>query len=107
MMGPQTTRTGDLICDPATSAAATRFLVSADEDEKGLLSFVALPQQSVVHAALEPRSSAAFRNLEAALQSMHREDPSFSVRFLQFEFIFDKIQHSFKSYCWFQLHCFV
>ncbi len=75
LTGLQSTRTGDIL-GPA--------VIHKREDEEADVSEVtsaAFVPQPVVHAALEPRSSSAFRNLERALACMQREDPSFAVRF--------------------------
>lgn len=74
LSGLQTTRTGDILGPPVSSNIS-------ETDDGGLegdmdIAFVPHP---VVHAALEPRSSSAFRNLERALACMQREDPSFKV----------------------------
>ncbi|VDL57614.1 unnamed protein product [Hymenolepis diminuta] len=73
--GLQSTRTGDIL-GPVLAESVTK----AEDVMEGDLENAFVPQP-VVHAALEPRSSLAFRNLEKALTCMQREDPSFKATF--------------------------
>lgn len=73
LTGLQSTRTGDIL-GPVVAESVTK----AEDVMEGDLESEFVPQP-VVHAALEPRSSLAFRNLEKALTCMQREDPSFKV----------------------------
>ncbi|VDN96710.1 unnamed protein product [Rodentolepis nana] len=78
LSGLQSTRTGDIL-----GPVVTESVNKAGEGEdlmEGNLESEFVPQP-VVHAALEPRSSLAFRNLEKALTCMQREDPSFKATF--------------------------
>ncbi|KAM7543186.1 hypothetical protein Aperf_G00000007838 [Anoplocephala perfoliata] len=76
LSGLQTTRTGDILGPPVPENIS-----EADDEELGGDMNSAFIPQPVVHAALEPKSSSAFRNLERALACMQREDPSFKATF--------------------------
>ncbi|KAL5107272.1 Ribosome-releasing factor 2 mitochondrial [Taenia crassiceps] len=76
LSGLKSTRTGDIL-GPVTPNS-----LDAEEDEgMDRDADIAFIPQPVVHAALEPRSSSAFRNLEHALECVQREDPSFKATF--------------------------
>lgn len=71
LSGLKSTRTGDILGPVLANSSHSG---THEDQEDG-----APVPQPVVHAALEPRSSSAFRNLEHALKCMQREDPSFKV----------------------------
>uniref|UniRef100_A0A5K3FGA2 Tr-type G domain-containing protein n=1 Tax=Mesocestoides corti TaxID=53468 RepID=A0A5K3FGA2_MESCO len=76
LSGLQSTRTGDILGPVIECRAEPEEAEAMDDGMEG-----AFVPQPVIHAALEPRSSSAFRNLERALACMQREDPSFKASF--------------------------
>lgn len=74
LSGLQSTRTGDILGPVTPNPLDSEEDGEMDEDVDS-----AFIPQPVVHAALEPRSSSTFRNLEHALECVQREDPSFKV----------------------------
>ena len=74
LSGLKSTRTGDILGPVVANPPHSETSQDQAGDDAGTL----VPQP-VVHAALEPRSNSAFRNLEHALACMQREDPSFKV----------------------------
>ncbi|KAL5963581.1 Elongation factor G [Taenia solium] len=76
LSGLQSTRTGDILGPVTPNPLDFEEYGGMDEDVDS-----AFIPQPVVHAALEPRSSSTFRNLEHALECVQREDPSFKATF--------------------------